>query len=343
MKAFFVFLFVYLPVFSDLIDLQDFSQDFVLETKRIEISGFPYAFNPSIIRWNGFILMSFRLIPDHKSPFTSWLGLVLLDESFNPIGEPQFLSVRENESLVPPRAEDARLIYLGDQLYIIYSDNPSPKINRGGFRMVIAELNYGNGHFTISNATRLIEYEGADDTIREKNWVPFTYGDCLLLAYSLSPHLIFYPFPGTGICETVARTYATFKWDWGTLRGGTPAFLMENGKYLGFFHSAIKMETINSNRRMMNHYFMGAYMFDSTPPFQITHISPEPIVGPGFYTGQAYKPYWGSIQCVFPTGMLMDGENIWVSYGRQDHELWVAKIDKRLLLESLSPVTPKPN
>ena len=31
----------------------------------------------------------------------------------------------------------------------------------------------------------------------------------------------------------------------------------------------------------------------------------------------------------------MDEEHVWIVYGRQDHELWVAKLDKKGLLESL--------
>jgi len=35
-----------------LIDLDSMAQDFVLETKKIEIPGYPCAFNPAIVRWN---------------------------------------------------------------------------------------------------------------------------------------------------------------------------------------------------------------------------------------------------------------------------------------------------
>ncbi|MBM3184652.1 MAG: hypothetical protein FJZ64_05040, partial [Chlamydiae bacterium] len=182
-------------LFADLIDLQDMTQDFVLETRQIEIPGYPYAFNPSIIRWNGYILMSFRMIPDPKTPFTSWIGLILLDDDFQPIGEPQLLNIRDPMTSVPPRADDARLLYIGNKLVIVYSDNPNPKITGGGFRMVIGELEYQNGIFSIQNQMRLVEYEGAIETLREKNWVPFEYRDELFLAHSIDPHRIFYPIP----------------------------------------------------------------------------------------------------------------------------------------------------
>jgi len=320
------------------IDLEEMAQEFVLETKRIEIPGYPYAFNPSMIRWNGYILMSFRLIPDPKLCYNSVLGLILLDGNFDPIGEPQIFSMRETGSLIPPRAEDARLFYIGDRLYIAYSDNRNMMINRGGFRMEIGEIHYDSGLFSIRNVQRLTEYEGEDSNVREKSWVPFEYQGSLFLAYNIMPHLIFCPIQGTDRCDTVTMTHPQINWNWGIVRGGTPALQLENGEYLAFFHSVKKMASIHSKGKETAHYFLGAYTFNGEFPFQITQFSPEPIVGRGFYTGATYKPYWAPIQCVFPAGLIIEDDSIFVSYGRQDHEIWIAKLDKSKLLSSLSSV-----
>jgi len=329
-----------LVLFAEMIDLNSLAQDFVLETKRVEVPGYPYAFNPSMVRWRNFILMSFRTIPDPKKPFTCWIGVILLDQEFNPIGDAQILSTRDQESPVPPRGEDARLFFIGDKLYIAYSDNPYPKITGGGFRMVLGELVYGNGLFSIHELRRLEDFEGRREDLREKNWVPFEYNGRLHLAYSISPHRIFYPVPGTSTCKTVAETATSISCDWGILRGGTSALPIETGEYLSFFHSVKRMATVNSKEKEVNHYFIGAYTFSSKPPFQILRCSPCPIVGPGFYSGASYKPYWGSILCVFPAGLIIDSNFIWISYGRQDHEIWVAKLHKQKLLDSLIPVSP---
>jgi len=334
-SAVFLFLFATRLLFADL-DLETLIQDFVLETRRIEIPGFRYAFNPSIIQWKDYILMTFRAIPNPKYSYSCVVGVQILDQDFHPIGEPQILETREKNSLVPPRGEDARLIYVGDTLYLIYSDNLNQEISKD-FRMVIAELVYENGLFSIRSPEQLIEYEGKRSNLREKNWVPFEYANSLCLAYSISPHLIFKPILGTGVCTTIARSSTPMPWNWGVIRGGTPAVLIETGEYLAFFHSVKKMATANSNGVLMNHYFIGAYTFASQPPFTLLRKSPEPIVGPGFYSGIAYKPYWSFTQCVFPAGQVLDGDSIWISYGRQDHEIWVAKLDKKKLLDSLIP------
>jgi|GEM_PF-681548 len=330
---------------SELIDLEEMAQDFVLETKKIEIPGYPFAFNPSIIRWQGRLIMSFRVIDDPKASFNSWIGLIFLDDNFNPIGEPQKLIMRPADSTVPCRAEDARFLIAGDRLWMIYSDNAEPKISRGGYRVYIATVIETDGHFSLEGIECLSRFEGENQNFREKNWVPFEYEGQLLLAYSLKPHRIFIPMAETGECWTVATTPTLVDWAWGDLRGGTPAIFDENiGEYLAFFHSSKNMATVHSDGAVVSHYFIGAYTFSRHPPFNITRISQEPIVGRGFYRGTIYKPYWKPVRVVFPCGIIVEQDYIWITYGRQDHEIWITKLDKKRLLNHLTPVKlPKEN
>jgi len=325
---------------SDPLDLEEQTDEFVLETKRIEIPGYAYAFNPSIVKWRGHIILCFRDIPDPKQSFTSNLGLIWLNENFSPVSEPQILDLREEIPYIPCRAEDGRLVIFQDRLFLVYSDNREEAISKGGFRLYIAELEFNGSTFSATHIECLSQYEGESRNIREKNWVPFVYENSLLLAYSLNPHKIFYPILGTGACETVACTNQSLDWNWGELRGGTPG-LLENGEYLALFHSSIPMLSAHSNGREILHYFMGAYTFSATPPFHLTKISPHPIVGKNFYRGPTYRPYWKSVRVVFPGSYIIDGPHLWVAYGRQDHEVWVAKFDKQKLLDSLVSIQPK--
>src|SRR5690606_8028108 len=72
------------------INLEERSQDFVLETKRIHIPGYPDAFNPSIVKWLGKNLLSFRF-RDKETGNADPLGLVWLDSDFEVKGKPQVL------------------------------------------------------------------------------------------------------------------------------------------------------------------------------------------------------------------------------------------------------------
>jgi hypothetical protein len=128
----------------------------------------------------------------------------------------------------------------------------------------------------------------------------------------------------------VASTLGAIDWKWGILRGGTPAVL-DGDHYLAIFHSYRKMTTVQSNGRFMRNYFMGAYTFSSEPPFEIRSISPEPIISKNLYSGTSI---------IFPSGLLVNEDFVWVIYGKRDKEAWVAKIDKKKLLNSLIPVLP---
>lgn len=359
MKIIFLFLFLNAYLLANCIDLEEeMFQNFVLETKKISIPNFPYAFNPSIIRWNGAYLMSFRAGKDYKyngeygsdaesddnsgeydcyfQPAPSYspnrIGLIWLDDNFSPTSLPQLLNVPNHNSTY--RQQDPRLIVVGDKIFITYSD-----FIKGIFlpyvkRMVIAELHFDGKNFYIGEADYIRDFENVQENRWEKNWVPFVYENELLLAYSIDPHKIMYPLIGTGLCSTIAHTKKEIGWNWGELRGGTPALLENDEEYLSFFHSSIVMDSKQSNGKKMQHYFMGAYTFSTSPPFEVRRISPSPIVGKNFYNGPKYTT-WKPLLVVFPCGFVSKGNAIFVVYGRQDHEIWIAKLDKKKLLDSL--------
>jgi predicted GH43/DUF377 family glycosyl hydrolase len=328
-------------------DLEEMAQEFVLETTLVEIPEYPTAFNPTILRWNGSLLLCFRTRhPNTK--MTHQIGMMWLDEDFNRLSAPTLLELRGEHSSYPSMEQDPRLIAVGDRIYIVYSNilektadkeyssldkNISDPMIR---RVFVAELHYDGETFFITDPEPLLSYEREHKMRWEKNWVPFDYHGELMLAYSLTPHRILHPVLGTNSCETVAITEGNISWSWGVLRGGTPA-LKVGDQYLSFFHSSKNIATLHSQGKAIQHYFMGAYTFSAEPPFQITAISPEPIVGKHFYHGKAYKT-WKPLHVVFPCGFVFDEHHFWVTYGRQDHEIWIAKIDRKQLLDSLTPI-----
>jgi predicted GH43/DUF377 family glycosyl hydrolase len=323
------------PPASDVIDLEDLSQDFILETKRIEFPEYPDAFNPSLIRWRGSLLMSFRIYKPHNRS-TNPFGLVFLDEDFNPVGTPQVFELPFYNPVLLSKQQDPRLIPVGDRLFVVYNNLLPHITHREIRRMYMAELFFDGTTFTASEPECLSDFEGQSDMRYEKNWVPFDYQGKLLLAYSLFPHTIFHPVSGTNSCQTISSCSGKTEWDWGEPRGGTQAVRI-NDHYLAFFHSRLDLPTVQSNGRKMTHYFMGAYTFQAKPPFAITAISPEPIIGKDFYRPPYYKT-WKPLRCVFPCGLVVDKKYVWVAYGRQDHEIWVVKFDKKKLYKSLVPV-----
>ncbi len=320
---------------ENLFDFEKGIQDYVLETKKIEIPQYPSAFNPGLIRWKGSLLLNFRIYSENGA--TNGVGFVYLDEKLNVVSEPMILQSDNQDAFCGDKRQDPRLIVLQDRLYIVYNNmlniTPTPEVRR----MVVAEVQSDGSHFFCKKSEVFVDFDGADFSKSAKNWVPIVHEDTLYFAYSLYPHRIVRPVWGTGTCEEVATTTSHISWAYGQLRGGTPA-VKDGDEYLALFHSSISMTSVHSRGIKVPHYVMGAYTFSETIPFAITRISPEPIVGKGFYSGPSHHT-WKPLRVVFPMGLVIDGNTLLVSYGVQDHEIWIARFDKEKLKRSLVEVS----
>lgn len=324
----------------ELINFDDWEDDFVLETKQIKIPNFPKAFNPSIARWKNQWLLSFRIMnPNSKRNF---IGLVWLDQDFNLNSKTYILQITNDKENTGVLEQDARLFVIGDRLFVLYNNNCEKfKSQNDIYRMHVGEIDFDGNRFYTKFSKRIELFDNQNNCPKEKNWVPFSYNERLHLAYSLNPHQI-YCCMETGVCTTCDLTEAAINWKWGELRGGTPA-LLEKDCYIGFFHSCKSIKSVQSKGKIMRHYFMGAYVFSNNPPFAIEKISAKPIIGPQFYSGTPSEKYPNkpNLRCVFPGGIVIEENNIWVFYGRQDCEVWAVKMDKQKLLDSLVSVNPK--
>jgi len=321
----------------------DFEESFksfkiISSTKRIELKNYPNAHNPSIIKFqDGFLLVS-RFIPfQSDSLYISYIGVVLLNDSFDVISEPQLLNTRIGNCKTPSQAEDARVFSYRGRLFLIYNDNvdvtePSLSDRRD---MFIAELHHDGKHFSLSLPLKLIHNEKYHAVLWQKNWIPFEWNKTLLLSYSFNPQEILYPNLFDGICYNFYETSFDFNWSLGRLKGSTPPQLFD-GEYLGFFHSGTKGFSSVSLGFEMWHYFMGAYTFSASPPFNVTKVTPYPIVGDDFYT-----PSFREKRVIFPGGFVLNESSIFVAYGKDDCEMWIATIDRKALKEVLIPIDDK--
>jgi hypothetical protein len=221
-------------------------------------------------------------------------------------------------------------MYRGDP-YLIFNDNlevinPSASGRRD---MYIARLYYNKGKFSVGPSQIMIHEHQYNVRLWQKNWVPFEWHHSLLFGYTINPHEVLVANLGTGICQSTGATYASLPWTAGEPRGGTPALLVD-GEYLAFFHSSLQHVSSISNGRSLWHYYMGAYTFSAEPPFEIKKISSTPINGKDFYTVSNYEK-----RVIFPGGYAVVDDKIYVAYGKDDCEVWIAILDKRQLKESL--------
>jgi hypothetical protein len=321
-----IHLFLCQTAFGDLppdIDLEKMAQDYVLEAKQLHIPGYPTACNASIVRWRDKLILSFDAYSMGKEDQPDLMGLAILDEDFNVIDHPQILDVPKN------LWQDARLVVFNDVLYLVFNG----AIDGGVCRTFIAMAEFNGEEFSIDTPRAFLHFPGENPKYSERNWIPFVYDNSLLMATYLSPHFVLHPSLENYECEEVASSKLSNSWLFGTPKTGTTAVL-DGEHYLAFFHSVKVMPSVHSEGKSIQHYFMGAYTFENHPPFKVTSMSKEPIIGKHFYHGPEYsmcKP----CRVVFPCGFVMDEQFIWVVFGRQDHEIWMAKLDKKGVYDNM--------
>ena len=316
------------------------TKDIIESTFQLILKEFPDAWNSSIVEVDEGYLLTFRYLPEPvKRPCISYVGAVLLDESFEQISQAELLDLRKDNIFIPSQAEDARVFQFRGDLYIAYNDNPNVLNTRSSDRrdMYIAKLAYSfdgtTAYFSVDKPLKLVYPSMYEKRLWEKNWAPIVWNNALFLGYSINPHEILSVNLRSGICLPVSKTSFSSQWKWGSLRGGTPSELVD-GEYLAFFHSGklLQSEASESGKALW-HYVMGAYTFSPKPPFKITKISPLPINDKSFYTKSDREK-----RVIYPGGYVIKGDNIYVTYGKDDAEIWVAVINKNKLYKTLQPV-----
>ncbi len=298
------------------------------------------AYNPGFIRFKDHYLLAFRYdyppkisLERLQKETTPYLGIVELDVNFKPIRKFQLLNTRPDNPHVPQQAEDPRLVRVADKIYLFFNDNQ--KGTRYGERQIyFAEVFQDDTRFFLGPIRKV------DPPHRkasyEKNWMPFAYRGDLYVVYMVDPHTIFKINPNNGEVEEFYNTTYGYQWDYGPLRGGTQAVeLPEEGEYIAFTHSSLSARPTWLKRRIGMVYFMGAYTFENQPPFHVKRLSPAPITDKSFYVSKNRR------KVIFPSGVVHNGNKLYVAFGQNDSYMNIAVIDKKKLLQTLKPVEAK--
>lgn len=325
---------VFLSLFFLQLSADDRGSSLIHSQVQVVVEGFPRAHNPSLIRTKEGLLLVFRNIPDKHKPWISQIGVLFLNEQLEPISKPALLDTRINGEWVPSQSEDARIFEKNGQLFLMYNDN-TEITNPGGHQhrdMHLATVEFIKDCYVITS-TQLLYHEDYYAKVNwQKNWVPFAWQDHILFSYSINPHEVIYPDEETGKCVKVCMTKAPVEWKRGAIRGGTPALLLD-GEYFAFFHSAQRSYSNVSSDEIVWHYVMGAYTFSAEPPFELTAMTPYPIVVPGFYEEIDYEK-----RVIFPGGFVVEDSYIHLAYGKDDKEIWIVTFDKAKLKALLKPI-----
>lgn len=299
----------------------------ILSIKNVAIPFIPAPGNASIgTNENGYLLF-FRYDSPKCSQFVSNIGCISLDSNFEP-SENECSRIETNSSF----SEDARFFKHGEDYFLVYNDLISRSGNQRGIRIGAIDL-----------LKRKLEYVTPlhlDSTKVEKNWTPFSHQGQIHFMYTIHPQkIVTLPNPRKNLLQSsFSPLQPSLNWpsQWGLLRGGTPAQLVD-GEYLAFFHSSFE------DHRGVIWYTMGAYTFAPCSPFKITRISAHPILFKGIYDTPHQIIANPKTRSIYPAGFVYEyregKELIHLSCGENDSGIKIVSIDKNALLASLKTLS----
>lgn len=319
------------------------NDEFINRIYEVKIPRFPKAYNATIIDDGEGYLMAFRY-DDYRLPVKQpiiWseyyqsIGFIRLNANFEPIGN--WMPCKK----IGQRAYDPRLFPVNDKIFLTYT-SPLPEATNSvtSSAIYLTQIQKNENHITVDEPL-LLKAPLLDNPFPtqgyEKNWVPFSYHDQPTFSYLINPHTVLTPSLEDGMCNlaSIAKNVLDFDWDWGSIRGGTPALLVD-GEYLAFFHSC-KVDPITG----IKIYYIGAYTFESHPPFNLTKISTKPFLHHDFYSSTPNHILTGhsASYVLFPGGFVVRDNHIYVCYGENDVSIKVMELNKNELYKSLMSIS----
>lgn len=266
------------------------------------------AYNPSICRVNGKLLMTYRYHPG--AGYETQLGISELSEQFA-------ITRTRNLEMGEGSHEDARLFSLHGEPWMSWVEawNLRSRDNRCFVKYSQLE---------DWKTTRIYHTKsGGNETGRlEKNWVYFESDENLFCVYHSHPEQIILQVQG----DTVINEYKTPGpwWPYGQVRGGS--IVQWGEQLLRIFHSSMDNEPGAVKRR----YYVGACLMKNKPPFEVVAISKKPVL----YGSEIdmLKPadrkaifhHKGSV--IFPCGTVIHENRLIVSVGVNDSACALVKL-----------------
>jgi len=310
----------------------------VTRIRNEELSGVANSvkYNGGMVRWKNKVIMAYRRFdPDKKyyevDPATNErrpynvmnIAISELNELWQPNGThyvPTMPYRRGNE-----RYEDPRLFVFDRQLYLAVVEakiNPGYAVSQRLFRL---DDNYQIAHVLDIKVGDNFKGNG----FSEKNWTYFEQDGKLYLLYDVHQMQVYQVNPKSGV--VIATTQIPrLHWPYGFMRGGTCPVKLPDGNWLKIVHSST--DTPWSPTGGQRRYSMSAVIFSPEPPFKPLLISKDP-----FLYGSRHE-WWcgaGCSQCIFPAGLILDGDMWHISAGVNDSYNAVLHYDGRKLMQGM--------
>ena len=245
-------------------------------------------------------------------------------------------------------AEDIRLIVINEtHLYGVFTKHrPRNDSDAYHFDSLVSELYYFDSQIFVKEPMVMnVSYESSK--ISQKNWIPFACPNVSTIGLCFVQRMV----PHTIVSDMVVIAQSSYSptgiydrnniWIYGEPRGGTQAELVDTpyGKrYFALFHSSQERGEDKRGRGIKT-YYAGGYLFHTRYPYEITHISTEPLVPASFYNISQAWAHRGMDFVVFPMSLIVRGEFAYISFGVQDRAGYMVKLQLHSFFLTLHNVT----
>jgi hypothetical protein len=274
------------------------------------------VFNPGMILYNNIIHFAYRAGDYCFRPTSIIIGQ--LNKKFKPAGIFRKLSFALDEKEFV--YEDPRFFTFRNRLFLsvaIVHCKPDEQrviwVKQG-----IVDLE--------TNILQIIQ-AGHSDSMTQKNWIFFEYGDELFCTYSLfnNKHIVCKIRGGmaTPIFET---SYHSRDWLKEDVVRGTSNMVLKDGLLWGVAHTRVKIPPLEYTYVKYSAIF---YAINSKPPFNVVYIQGEPFLD----TAERYRDLHPNhrIWCMIPSGLILSGDNWILASGINDSEISIMKIPCKLI------------
>ena len=294
--------------------------------KKLIAEGF-HTFNPALISdGNEGFIMAYRFVAN--SDLIRRIAICRLDSDLKVVEGSAFnLSdfIEFADSSVDSHSRewfaDPRLFNLQGKTWMVWNDG-----NRSeGNHQFMVQIDF-EGDLKVAGAAREIKIDGGRRK-NEKNWSFFESDNKVWVVYSISPHEIL-SVDMSSDSRIICQSEASVEWNaryskhFGSLRGGAQPVRVGD-KFINLVHSSFNMPEGRE-------YVAAVYEFSASYPFAPVRERPIPLnlnipksTENGSESGNKLNPTTSSV--VYPTGLEIRGENVWVSAGVNDSELALIK------------------
>lgn len=308
-----------------------------------------------IVSWRLPDQHSFRIVvvpAVNKSTFSTGLN----DDSIGWLrsNAADMASVKPKFAYIDLKGEDPRLFQMKNGIiYVSYARRfkQLPEIRMAHAQLYFRGMNV-SGRINVDDIVDLVIEDKVEHFHDQKNWTPFEFQNIMFYVNSIWPFQVvnitidpYHSWVGMAyMCENVAFHNLKTHWDYGHIRGGTPALPIGNDTYLSFFHSSHTIDHLQT-------YCFGAFTFmawsnatigtTGVTHFKLTGMSRTPIVNSSMYNGP-WKEQMGAFAFMdyvtFPMSFFMEEDNIFLVYGWQDKEGILSKLKLAEVLSSLDEI-----